>query len=692
MTSTPFSRVLVANRGEIALRVMRTARRMGLGTVAVYSSADADAPHVHAADRAVAIGAAPPAESYLSIPKLLDAARCSGADAVHPGYGFLAENAAFARACHGAGLVFIGPPAEAIDAMGDKAAAKRLVQAAGVPCVPGCDDLDADEAALAGRAATIGYPLMIKARAGGGGRGMRRVGSPADFAAAVRSARSEAQAAFGDSALILERALDAARHIEVQVFVDRAGRAIHLGERDCSVQRRHQKLIEEAPSPAVDAGLRERLAASALAAVRATAYEGAGTVEFLVDRDGAHHFIEMNTRLQVEHPVTEAITGLDLVEWQLRIAAGEPLPLTQDQVRFEGHAIEVRLCAEDAGRGFLPASGVLALWRPPPGLRVEHALHSGITVVPHYDSMIAKLIAHGRDRDDARRRLGAGLEALVALGVPTNRSFLRRCLADPVFAAGGATTAFLGERAEALAEPPAHGSHPLAAVAALVLFQCAPDALDRGGDVAAHPLAHRLPVPMRLTIGGADVAASVRRSGPRRVDVSTPAGVAVFDLLEQHPTSLRFARDGIVETVDVVRDAAGAWLQHRGVELRVEDRTRAAPARAQTADGDGTLRASMNGRVVAVTARAGDRVEPGMPLVTLEAMKMEHVHAATRAGIVRSVPAAVGGQVAAGSVLVELEPVDVPTAGPSIRMVGSDQAPSTVSQPLPTDGPAALAP
>jgi len=692
MTATPFTRVLVANRGEIALRIMRTARRMGLGTVAVYSSADADAPHVRAADRAVAIGAAPPAESYLSIPALLDAARRSGADAVHPGYGFLAENAAFARACRAAGLVFIGPPPEAIDAMGDKAAAKRLVQAAGVPCVPGGDDLD-DEAALAERAAAIGYPLMVKARAGGGGRGMRRVAQPAEFAAALRSARSEAQAAFGDSTVILERALDDARHIEVQVFVDRDGRAIHLGERDCSVQRRHQKLIEEAPSPAVDATLRARLAASALAAVRATAYEGAGTIEFLVDRAGTHYFIEMNTRLQVEHPVTEAITGLDLVEWQLRIAAGEPLPLTQDDVRFEGHAIEVRLCAEDAGRGFLPASGVLGLWQPPPGLRVEHALHSGITVVPHYDSMIAKLIAHGRDRGDARRRLAAGLDALVALGMPTNRAFLARCLADPVFAAGEATTAFLGERADALAGPPADGAHPLAALAALVLFECAPDAVDdRGGAVVAHPLAHRLPVPTRLGIGAGDVAASVRRCGPRRVEVSTAHGVATFDLIEQRPTSLRFARDGLVDTVDFVRDTAGAWLQHRDVELRVEDRTLAAPARAKATDGDGTLRASMNGRVVAVTTRAGDRVEAGAPLVTLEAMKMEHVHAATRAGIVRSVPVAIGQQVATGGVLVDMEPAELPEQGPSIRRIDLGVVPSTVAGPLPSSGLAGLAP
>jgi geranyl-CoA carboxylase alpha subunit len=654
MKATPFSRVLVANRGEIALRVMRTAKRMGLGTVAVYSSADAEAPHVRAADQAVAIGGALPIESYLLIPALIEAARKSGADAVHPGYGFLAENAEFALACRNAGLVFIGPSPEAIAAMGDKAGAKRLMQAALVPCVPGWDG-DANDAELAERAAAIGYPIMIKARAGGGGRGMRLLHQPADFADALRSARPEAQAAFGDAAVILERALTAARHIEVQVFADRHGNLVHLGERDCSVQRRHQKLIEEAPSPVVDATLRERLAASALAAVRAVEYEGAGTVEFLLDRDGRHYFIEMNTRLQVEHPVTEAITGLDLVEWQLRVAAGEPLPLSQDHVRFDGHAIEVRLCAEDAAHGFMPASGTLAHWQPPAGLRVEHALHSGMPIVPFYDSMIAKLIAHGRDRDEARRRLAAGLEALVALGIPTNRRFLSRCLADPVFVAGEATTAFIGQRSDALPDPPMDGAHPMAALAALVLFQCAPHHPDdRSGDVIAHPLSHRLPVPMRLQIGDTAVAARVQRGGARRVDVAIGSDSVTFELLEQRPNSLRFIRDGVVNTIDFARDADGAWLQHQGIDLRVEDRTLAPPLSTRDASGDGTLRASMNGRVVGVAVGVGDRVDAGAALVTLEAMKMEHVHVAPRAGVVKAVTVKVGQQVAAGTVVVEL--------------------------------------
>ncbi|HSW23413.1 MAG TPA: acetyl-CoA carboxylase biotin carboxylase subunit, partial [Burkholderiaceae bacterium] len=449
-TATPFTKILIANRGEIALRVMRSARDAGYRTVAVYSSADAGSLHVREADQAVYIGEPAPAKSYLNIAAIIDAARRTGADAVHPGYGFLAENADFARACRDARLVFIGPSPEAIDAMGHKAAAKRLMAAAGVPCVPGYDGDDQSPERLGAEAGRVGYPVMIKAVAGGGGRGMRLVASAAEFAQALASARSEALHAFGDAAVIVERAIVEPRHIEIQVFADRHGHAIHLGERDCSVQRRHQKLIEEAPSPAVSAELRERMGAAAVAAARAIRYEGAGTLEFLLDRDGQFYFMEMNTRLQVEHPVTEAITGLDLVALQLQVAAGEPLSLQQHQVRREGHAIEVRLCAEDAEQAFMPQSGTLGLWQPPPRLRVEHALHSGAEIPPHYDSMIAKIVSHGATRDEARRKLIAGLADTVALGVKTNQALLARCLAHPVFAAGGATTAFIGQHADTL--------------------------------------------------------------------------------------------------------------------------------------------------------------------------------------------------------------------------------------------------
>ena len=656
---TPFAKLLVANRGEVALRILRTAHRLGCATVAVHSTADAGAPHVRAAGEAVAIAAMQPAAAYRAIDALVEAARRTGAEAVHPGYGFLAENADFARACRAAGLVFVGPSAEAITAMGDKAGAKARVAAVGVPCIPGYAGDDQDDDRLAAEAAAIGYPVMIKARAGGGGRGMRRVERAADFAAALRSARSEAEGAFGDGAVILELALDGARHIEVQVFADRHGGRLQLGERDCSVQRRHQKLIEEAPSPAVDAALRERLGASALAVLDAVAYEGAGTVEFLLDRAGRHHFMEMNTRLQVEHPVTEAITGLDLVEWQLRVAAGERLPLDPADVRCSGHAIEVRLCAEDPQRGFLPQSGTLALWQPPAGLRVEHALESGAVISPDFDSMIAKLVVHAPDRDTARRRLAAGLRELVALGVSTNREYLVRCLDDPVFAAGAATTAFAEERGAALRAPGEGAVEPhLLAVAALLLFVCpaggAAPALAEDRLSMRHPLAHRLPVPMRLVVDGTTVAATVTRLDAARVAVDVAGARSVFDGPVRRAHELHFRHDGVAGRATFVRDAHGAWLQVRGRSLRVDDSSLAAPTRAAGGASDGKLRAAMAGRVVALLARPGDRVEAGTPLLTLEAMKMEHAHAAPRAGVVAAIHVAPGDQVAAGHIVAEV--------------------------------------
>ncbi|HEX7884123.1 MAG TPA: acetyl-CoA carboxylase biotin carboxylase subunit, partial [Afipia sp.] len=421
VTLTPFRKMLIANRGEVALRVMRTAKRLGYETVAVYSTADANARHVREADRAVWIGESQPAQSYLRINAIIDAAKASGADAIHPGYGFLAENSDFAKACRAAGLVFIGPSPEAIHAMGNKAGAKDIMQKAGVPCVPGYQGEDQSDATMLAAAKRIGFPVMIKAVAGGGGRGMRLVANEAAFPDHLRAARSEAQNAFGDPNVILERAIVQPRHIEIQVFGDRYGNAIHLGERDCSVQRRHQKLIEEAPSPAVSPDLRARMGATAVAAVKAIGYEGAGTLEFLLDAAGNYYFMEMNTRLQVEHPVTEAITRLDLVELQLRVAGGEPLPLKQDDIKFSGHAIEVRLCAEDVAHGFMPQSGRLLCWRAPSELRVEDALESGSEIPPFYDSMIAKVISHGTTRDEARRRLATGLAQMMALGVTTNQ-------------------------------------------------------------------------------------------------------------------------------------------------------------------------------------------------------------------------------------------------------------------------------
>ncbi|MBL8673755.1 MAG: ATP-grasp domain-containing protein, partial [Rhodospirillales bacterium] len=458
-----FTKILIANRGEIACRVARTARALGYRTVAVHSDADAAALHVDSCDEAVALGGDLAADTYLDAAKLVAVARATGADAVHPGYGFLSENAGFARACAEAGLVFIGPPADAIDAMGNKAAAKRLMIAAGVPCVPGYQGAGQDDATLRAEAMRIGLPVMVKAAAGGGGRGMRLVAAKPDLADAIRMARDEAVNAFGSGELILEKAVVDARHVEIQVFADSHGAVIHLGERDCSVQRRHQKVVEEAPSPAVSADLRARMGAAAVAAARAIGYRGAGTVEFLLAGDGAFYFLEMNTRLQVEHPVTEAITGQDLVAWQLRVAAGGHLPLRQDEVRFDGHAIEVRLYAEDPYAGFLPQTGTVAAWRPAagPGLRVDHGIRDGQVISPFYDPMIAKVIAHGADRAEARRKLAMALEDTVVLGPVTNKHFLVRVLRDAVFADGGATTAFIGERfqAEALAPPAPEDAH-----------------------------------------------------------------------------------------------------------------------------------------------------------------------------------------------------------------------------------------
>ncbi len=649
---TPFRKVLVANRGEIALRIVRTARALGYRTVAVYSTADAEGRHVREADQAVCIGEPLPAQSYLRIPAIVEAARLAGADAVHPGYGFLAENEDFAQACRDAGLVFIGPSAEAIVSMGNKAGAKTLMTAAGVPCIPGYQGEDQSEERLAREAERIGFPVMIKATAGGGGRGMRLVRSAREFPDLLRSARSEAQSAFGDPEVILERAIVEPRHIEIQVFADRHGNAIHLGERDCSVQRRHQKVIEEAPSPAVGAELRARMGATAVAAVKAIRYEGAGTLEFLLDSQGEFYFMEMNTRLQVEHPVTEAITGLDLVALQLRVAAGEPLPITQEAVRFSGHAIEVRLCAEDADHGFMPQSGTMALWRMPPQLRVEHAMRSGAEIPPFYDSMIAKLVSHGDDREAARRQLLAGLEDAVALGVTTNQAFLQRCLANPVFAAGGATTAFIAQNQAALLEPDAVLQARAAAIAAVLLYETAGD---RRARVPGRRMMHSLPISLRFEQNGVLATASVTLTGQRRFDVLIGERTVVVELDELAEHKARFTCDGLFESADFLRDGAALLLHYRGVPLRFDDRTRAASARQGDAASDGKLRASMNGRVVAVMAAVGDTVEAGQPMVTLEAMKMEHIHLAPVAGRVTALHVKTGDQVAASRVVVEIE-------------------------------------
>ncbi|MGY8663592.1 acetyl-CoA carboxylase biotin carboxylase subunit [Bradyrhizobium sp. UFLA05-109] len=648
----PFFKVLIANRGEIALRLMRSARRLGLGVVAVYSDADRDALHVRQADQAVRIGEAPPAQSYLNIPAIITAAKASGADAVHPGYGFLAENEAFAQACKDAGLVFIGPSPLAIEAMGNKAGAKEIMKKAGVPIVPGYQGTDQSDEVMLAEAAKIGFPVMIKAVAGGGGRGMRLVTEVASFPGALRSARSEAKAAFGDPTVILERAIQNPRHIEIQVFGDAHGNAIHLGERDCSVQRRHQKLIEEAPSPAVTPQLRARMGEVAVAAVKALRYEGAGTLEFLLDESGAFYFMEMNTRLQVEHPVTEAITGLDLVELQLRVARGEPLPVKQQDVKFDGHAIEVRLCSEDAAHEFMPQSGRMARWQVPEGIRVEHALQSGTEIPPFYDSMIAKVISHGATREEARSRLLCGLEQLIAFGVTTNQAFLMSCLRHPGFARGEATTAFIGTHRDELLAPRKNGAFD-AALAGLLLYVTNPRAPAwRSG----RSLAATFPLPAKIEMDGHTHELEVGRERDGGYIVSIDRREHRFEVDELDAETIRFHHEGLMDTVKFLRDGDRLYLQHRGLPLVVTDLTLAPPKAAAANGGDGKVRAAMNGRVVAVLVKPGDRVTAGQPVMTLEAMKMEHVHKAGIDGVVTAIDVAEGEQVTTGKIVVEIEP------------------------------------
>jgi geranyl-CoA carboxylase alpha subunit len=652
MKRTPFRKILIANRGEIAMRIARTARRLGYRLVAVYSEADAAALHVREADEAVHIGEAAPSPSYLNIGAIIAAAKSSGADAIHPGYGFLAENDEFAQSCLDAGMVFIGPSPDAIQAMGNKARAKEIMRAAGVPCVPGYQGADQSEATMLAEAGKIGFPVMIKAVAGGGGRGMRLVTEAAAFAAALRSARSEAQSAFGDPTVILERAIADPRHIEIQVFGDAFGNAIHLGERDCSVQRRHQKLIEEAPSPAVSMELRARMGGIAVAAVKSLRYEGAGTLEFLLDSSGEFYFMEMNTRLQVEHPVTEAITGLDLVELQLRIASGDPLGLEQADIAFSGHAIEVRLCSEDASRDFMPQSGRMAIWQIPDGLRIEHALQSGSEIPPFYDSMIAKFIRHGETRDEARRKLIHGLEQTAAFGVTTNQSFLRACLGHPVFARGDATTAFVAKLGRELLGQ-TRQSDSEAALAALLLYVTAPHA---PAWRAGRTLAATFAAPLRIEFdpGVHDVEIVRERDG---------GYVAIlngrqhrFEIDEVGSGTIRFRIAGRSASARFFRERDRLYLLWRGVTLTVRDLTLAAPAATAALDSDGKVRAAMTGRVVAVLVKPGERVAVGQPVMTLEAMKMEHVHAAPIAGTVSAIDVSEGEQVTTGKIVVEIEP------------------------------------
>ena len=640
-------KILIANRGEIARRVIHTAHRMGIEAVAVYSDPDANALHVREATQAVALGGAASADTYLRTDKLLAAARATGADAVHPGYGFLSENADFAQAVVDAGLTWIGPPPGAIRALGSKAGAKALAQAHGVPCLPGYAGDDQSDERFATEAARIGTPLMVKAVAGGGGRGMRLVTDLAQLPAALANARSEALAGFGCGDLLIERALLQPRHVEVQVFSDAHGACIHLGERDCSVQRRHQKIIEEAPSPAVDAALRERMGACAVALAEAAGYVGAGTVEFLLDGSD-FYLMEMNTRLQVEHPVTEALTGLDLVEWQIRVARGEPLPLTQDQAHLQGHAIEVRLCAEDAH--FRPHTGrVLQFsappatafeWAAPGALRFDHALEEGAEVTPHYDAMLGKLIVHAPTRAEAIAALVRALNETRVMGLPTNRAFLAACLQHPMFASGHALVPFLAERAADVQEM-------LLKKELLALVPSALEAIFSSNPAQSLPCA--LSRPLRLRHQGQVHAVAVRELGGGRLQVElTGADPATTTV-----TTLQLPQHG----VHCVAVGPLRWhWQTGGVDGWVEDASWEPAARAGAAGGATELRAPFNGKVVALPVAAGQALAAGDTVVVIESMKLEHSLASPAAATVAELLVAPGQQVSPGQVLARFAP------------------------------------
>ncbi|TFH78441.1 acetyl/propionyl/methylcrotonyl-CoA carboxylase subunit alpha [Pseudomonas kribbensis] len=648
-------KILIANRGEIACRIQRTAQALGYRTVAVFSDADADALHVQMADEAVNIGPAPVQQSYLSIPAILDAARRSGADAIHPGYGFLSENAEFARACEQAGLTFIGPSVEAIELMGSKRQSKIAMLAAGIPCIAGYQGAEQDDASLTREAERIGYPLMIKASAGGGGRGMRLVHSAEELPAQLRTARSEALNGFGSDELILEQALIEPRHVEIQLFGDRHGNLIYLGERDCSIQRRHQKVIEEAPCPVMTEELRQAMGEAALKAGRAVNYVGAGTVEFLLDAHGRFYFLEMNTRLQVEHPVTELITGLDLVAWQLLVAEGQPLPLKQAQVKLDGHAMEVRLYAEDPAQGFLPQTGRVEAWAPAldRGARVDHGLIEGQSISPFYDPMLGKLIAHGATREEARRKLLCAVQDSVLLGVQSNQRLLASLLQHPQFISVEFSTGFIPQY---FADHPClHPHTPSAeelAIAALLFYQSAAGS-------------HRAPLagwrndagaPLHYRLGLEDQEWSVQLlaapDGIVRVQVAERA--FELKLIEHGERSISLDIAGLRQRHAYRLHDDQLWLFTRPGSLRLVDRTHAV-IDSQTSVSTGTLKAPMDGAIIDVLVSEGSPVSKGQLLVVLEAMKMEHPLKAGIDGVLKRVQVKVGDQVKNRQVLLQVE-------------------------------------
>ena len=663
--SKRFDKVLVANRGEIALRVIRGAKKLGYKTVAVYSDADRDSLHVLEADESVRIGASPAKDSYLVIENILAAAKQSGAQAIHPGYGFLSEREAFSKAVQDAGLVFVGPDPFSIEAMGNKSASKIRMIAAKVPCVPGYQGDDQSDDTLVSEAKKAGLPVMIKAAAGGGGRGMRLVHDEKDLLASIQSARSEATNAFGSGQLLIEKAVMDARHVEIQVFGDRHGNVIHFGERDCSVQRRNQKVVEEAPSPAVDEVLRLKMGAAAVAAAKAVNYVGAGTVEFMLARDGQFYFLEMNTRLQVEHPVTELVYDVDLVEWQLRVAQGEKLPMTQDEVlaRRKGWAIEVRLCAEDPRENYMPQTGPVLAWRAPEGsgVRVDTYLRSGAVISPFYDSMQAKVIAWGQDRETARQRLLKALEDTTFLGVVSNKDYLASILSTPAFASGDFSTGFIGQhfpQEQVSKIVPTRRHIALAAVALYMDDACRlakEHALPR--EFIGWHSSHESPAEFKVKWREREYDLEVLVHEGHLFTTTVEGESITIDVTLSSDSEFLYIHDGVQGRARIAHHGDSVWLSAEGATHAYTDVTLAL-VQGAAAGSDGRLLANSDGKVVAVHVKPGDKVQKGQTLAVLEAMKMEFQLALPVAGTVVAVNVQPGQQIKNKAVLVQVTPAD----------------------------------
>lgn len=643
-----FSKVLVANRGEIAVRVMQTAKAMGYQTVAVYSDADRNARHVQEADEAVYIGASKISESYLSIAKIIDACKKTGADVVHPGYGFLSENTDFAQACIDNQITFIGPTASAIELMGSKRLSKIAMIEAGVPCVPGYEGDRQDLEYLAAQAKQIGFPIMVKASAGGGGRGMRLVQQSSELVEALQTARSEAENAFGSGELILEKAVIAPRHVEIQVFGDTHGNYIYLFERDCSIQRRHQKVVEEAPCPVMTPELRQQMGEAAVAAAKACAYVGAGTVEFLLDASGAFYFLEMNTRLQVEHPVTELITGLDLVEWQLRVANGEQLPLKQQELTLNGHAIEVRLYAEDPRQDFLPQTGQVLRWQPAtlPNVRIDHGMLATDEVSPFYDPMVAKVIAYGKTREDAIRLLARAVDDCVLLGVNSNKQFLVNLLRHPVVVAGDTNTAFIQQHFQ-------NDSSLHKQVLSLETLAIAAALFSQSNGTAVWRTGLGVPLPLKLKYDDQKIQLQLS-SLNNTFTVQLCDQSVCLEVLDRTAEQLIYLIDGVRRRVQYVLEGEQLYLDQDNGNIAISNVTYAAPEIADVA-GDGKIRAPMDGAVVNILVNKGDQVVKGQTLLILEAMKIQQQIKSDVDGIIDDVLGQQGQQVKKRQILFTIQ-------------------------------------